>query len=284
MPSATLSSLLREIDEALDRGLPDDVRPLAAFDADGTLWSGDVGETAFLRGFDDGVILPATVSGPLLAWAKRWALDLDDDPALAFARLGELCDGERILEVLPDGMGFDEARHDLYAMQAWIYAGRTREEVEAYGERLFRGGLEDTLHPFSAPLLEALCARGLDVIVVSGSHRDLVVPGVARLGLEPARVYGSLPDVDEAGRYLPTDGCALYGDAKERKVRAHLDDKHRGDEPGGEKGGVRPLLSFGDSVEATDRALLACAAMPVAVRPTGRHLEAARAKGMRILA
>ena len=254
-------------------GLPEGVQPLAAFDADGTLWAGDIGETAFLRGFHEGVILPSTVEGPVLAWAERWGLELPEEPSLAFPLLCHLCEGERILEQLPAHACLDDARADLYGMQAWAYTGRTALEVEAYGERLFAAGFERTLFSWAPELLAALRERGIEVVIASASHRDLVVPGAARLGIARERVYGSLPRTCPQGTYVPTPGCALYGDAKARVVEEHL----------AGRGGGKPLLAFGDSVAWTDRALLASALMPVAVRPTGVHLEEAWQRGLRIL-
>lgn len=47
----SVKALLDEVDRLLEEGLPEGTAPVAAFDADGTLWSGDIGETAFCAGF-----------------------------------------------------------------------------------------------------------------------------------------------------------------------------------------------------------------------------------------
>lgn len=255
---------------AVDAWLRDAPHPgraaLALFDADGTLWAGDLGETAFLHGFARGVIAPACVDGPLRAWAASWGLALPPSAPEAFAALAARCEGDAILDDAPPAFDTHRARADLYSMQAWAYAGMSAAELSAYGEALFLERFADRVHDFVAPLLSSLRRRGVETWLISGTHRALIAPAARALGFTAHQIYGSLPDLDTAGRYVPTPDCALYGPAKARILA-----------------GQRVCAAFGDSVGATDREMLALADIPVAVSPRGEHLEAARAQGMRIL-
>ena len=70
-PSA-VPSLLAEVDTV-------GFARAAVFDADGTLWAGDIGDAAFVQSARAGLVSDAMYEGPLAAWASRTGLSLPTD-------------------------------------------------------------------------------------------------------------------------------------------------------------------------------------------------------------
>lgn len=266
-------ALCDEVERILHRGLPAHVAPYAAWDADGTLWHGDLGELAFHRGYDAGMIRAETVIGPLTTWASAWGVSLPGDPARAFATLSGRCAADQILESLPPSRCRHAARADLYGMQAWAYAGHTPQTVERYGAALFEEALAGQVHPWVKPMWLRLRAMGVRMAVYSGTHCSLIAGAIGRWGIVADDVRGSSPARDDEGRFVPSPGCALYGRAKAEALAHRLRDLDA----------TRPLLAFGDAVETTDREMLALAHLPVAVAPRGEHAVGAQRRGYRIL-
>jgi phosphatidylglycerophosphatase C len=231
---------------------------VAVFDADHTLWDGDVGDEAFLAAAREGFLLEATWRGPLQAWAGRLGLALSADPAAGAAQLLDAASSG----ALERALGTGRWRQALYALQAWAYAGRRRDEVEAFGEALFARGFAARIYPAMQRVVEALAARGVEAMIASASHGALVTPGARRLGIRAAQVLGMEPDLDDAGVTQASLRRDTYGPAKAAAVSAAL-------------GGRRPRLAFGDAVLTTDRELLALAHQGVAVAARGAHREAA---------
>lgn len=267
---SSVTQLLKQVDEILATGLPSHVAPLAAVDADGTLWDGDLGEEAFRRGFAAGVIQSSVVQRDLRAWADDWGLAFDGDATAWFARLAEACEGDRILSAAPAKWNEHQARKNLYAMQSWAYAGGTSEELRAYGAQLFASSYQNRVFSWWPALLEGLRERGVSIVIVSGTHPDLLVPGAQDLGISAADVFGSRPAVDSSGRFIPSPQCALYGERKAMQVSQICQERF---------GALHPLLAFGDSVENTDREMMEMASVAIAVRPSGKHLDGARRRG-----
>ncbi len=264
MIETDVDGVLRAVDDALAAGLPDDVAPIAGFDADHTLWNADVGDTAFLGAEDAGMIDAATWDGPFSAWCRTAGVVRSAERRQTLrAVVDAIATGEIVARAAARGVDRDAALADAYAMQAWIYAPAHGDSVEGYGERLFAGGFAAHVFAGARRLLDALRARGLRTVVITASHRRLVVPGAGALGFPPADVFGMEPDVDDGGRTQPRVTAPLYGPQK-AVVLSSLT-------------GKRPFLAFGDSVLATDRAMLQAAHVPIAVEPKGAHADAASA-------
>lgn len=261
-----MACVLSSVDDilALATASPEGVVRAAVFDADGTLWRGDIGDAAFAGAVEAGLVLDATYHGPLRAWATRWDIVLDADKGRGLKRIMRAAE-QRELEATEDRRGWPSGtwRSELYAMQAWIYAGHTSARVEAYGVALFDAGFADGIFADMRRLLEGLAQLRVAVWIASASHTSLVVPGAARLGVARARVLGMEPVVDDAGVIGAALRRSSYGPGKAAAVHDAL--------------GGRPLLAFGDSVLGTDRELLALAHAPVAVASKGLHREAALA-------
>lgn len=136
-----------------------------AFDADGTLWRGDVGEE-LLRTLAHRRLLPAARgSGVYEEYERRVEVDPIDGYTWA-------------VEVME---GVEEAA--------------LRRECEALFDQRFSG----KLFRWVRPLLAVLAERGLEVWIVSASPIWAVQPGAAALGVPVERVIGVQSDV-EAGR------------------------------------------------------------------------------------
>ena len=127
---------------------------LAAFDADGTLWDGDVGEELLARLADEGKLLSPAGPGAFAEYTSRFQLD----PADAFSYAGS------------------------------AMAGLREDFVAAEAERLFAERAGGELFPPMAELVAGLQARGWTVYIVSASNRWSVAPGARLLGIGLDRV------------------------------------------------------------------------------------------------
>lgn len=230
----------------------------AVFDADGTLWAGDIGDSAFVESARAGLVSDAMFHGPLAAWAARVGLTLPTDKVEAIAAIVRAHeDGTLRARGLARGLDEDGWRRDYYEMQAWVFADQPRDAVVDFGRRVMEQGLARGIFASMVQLLRDLEDRGVAVHLASASHAALVEAGAVFLGVSPSRVAGMEP-VPGLSTTMQT---RTYGDDKRDTARARL--------------GAPPLLAFGDSVLFTDRALLRSAAQPFAVATRGAHREAA---------
>lgn len=231
----------------------------AVFDADGTLWRGDIGDAAFSACARAGLVSDAMFTGPVRAWAARTGLSLPQEKVEGIDRIVHAHESGELASLgAQRGLDEDGWRRDFYEMQAWIYADQRREDVVAFGDMLMRESLAEGIFASMVELLEALEAARIAVHLASASHAALVEAGAVYLRVPAARVAGMEP---EPG--LTTQMRArTYGADKRNTAAARL--------------GAAPLAAFGDSVLFTDRALLESAHQPFAVATKGPHREAAR--------
>lgn len=131
---------------------------VAAFDADGTLWDTDLGETFFQYLIDQKkVALPADPWGHYLQLKKK-----NNDPREAYLWLAQILKG-----------------HSLETVQAWA-----EEAVADHPE----GALP--IFEEQKKLITQLRKAGVRVFVVTASVKWAVEPGAARLGLKAEDVIG----------------------------------------------------------------------------------------------
>ena len=128
---------------------------LAAFDADGTLWEGDIGEEVL----QDLVATGSLVNPPPAPW-EEYLRRVRRDPADGFA----------------------------FAVQ--VMHGLDEEKVRAVSERIFEERFASAIFREVRACLGHLLARKWDVYVVSASNRWSVEVGAKRLGVSAARVIG----------------------------------------------------------------------------------------------
>jgi phosphatidylglycerophosphatase C len=145
--------------EAVLAGAP---RPVV-FDADGTLWRGDVGED-LLRYLTTENLLPGRAgAGVYEAYEAKCA----QDPASAYAFAVEVMEG------------FDESK--------------LRALCRDFFGRRFLG----RLFAFTRPVLAALAQKGFELWIVSASPSWIVDAGAEALGLPQGRVIAVHADVED---------------------------------------------------------------------------------------
>jgi len=230
--------------EASRRGAPGGA---IAFDGDGTLWSGDVGEEFFFA-----VVERGDFRAPALAALAREAREFGIDDAGSGAALAR-----RLYDAYAAG-AYPEER--ICEVITWACAGWSSAEVFAIA-RAVCADLPRRLHGELAPVLAWAKDHGVDVFLVSASPREVVDVGADVVGIPRARVVAATARYEgdvmiaDAVRPIP------YGPGKVQNLRALLGD--------------RPLYAaFGDNT--FDVAMLGAATVPVAVRPKPRLLERAR--------
>lgn len=240
-------------------GDTDPRRAVLAFDGDGTLWSGDVGEDLFhaamQRAFLREDALPA-----LLAEAARY------DVPLAGAR-GANAVATVLFQAYLDGR---YPERETCAMMTWCYAGHELGAVQSFArDVLTAADVPSRLHAELEPILEFAARAAVRCVLVSASPRVIVEPAGALRGFAPSDIAAATPSVAD-GRVEPrlhapvpyaehklTAGRELFGDA-------------------------RWLAAFGDNV--FDIEMLEAAEVGVAVRPKPRLLAQLPTLGLRILA
>ncbi|HEY3821972.1 MAG TPA: HAD family hydrolase [Polyangiaceae bacterium] len=215
---------------------------IIAFDADGTLWSGDVGDDLFFALVDRAEILPPADT-QLRRLGAAYSLDTAGPP-------GPLA--RRIFEAFQAGVVHEE---HLCAMLTWVFAGWERGAVRAFArEVLGEGDIASRVQPEVAPVLAWARRQKLPCYVVSASARPVVELAVEAIGLDPTLVVAT--SAREAGGVLcaEVEKPMPYGPGKVQALRARTS-RH-------------VLAAFGDNVFDLD--LLREAEVPVAVRPKPR--------------
>lgn len=245
MQDLTVTALVDALEASLSQSWPEP--PLLAFDADGTLWTGDVGDD-FLE----------TMIGRR-AIREEARSSLERDSAAISWRVGDLNEAAQALYAAHREGRFDEER--FYELVAWIGAGHTRAELAAFADEMHRErSLDARLHHEVAPVLAWARKRGVEVFVVSASPRIVVERGVARLGVASDHVLAAEAEFDADVMVAAARRPIPYGAGKVAALRHRV--------------GSRTLLAaFGDNV--FDVAMLNEARIPVAVRPKPRLIAAA---------
>ena len=255
LPLVTTDDVIARLD-ALAEGA--DGRPYAewllAFDADGTLWSGDVGIDNFEALLARGGILPAAL--PAFREAAAAArLPLADDPTAQ----------ARILYEAYERDAFPE--ESAFRVMAYAFAGYREEGVRQFAVDVAEAsGLRARLHPEVVPIVRWAERQGIARYVVSASHATVVKSCIALLGLPIDGVF-AMAQVEEDGLLVARlHEPVTYGAGKTAALRAGIT-------------GKALLGAFGDS--AFDLHLLAGAQLPVAVRPkAGLRSRAAECRGL----
>jgi phosphatidylglycerophosphatase C len=213
---------------------------LFAFDADGTLWSGDVGEDVFKLAVEQR-LLRDEARAALAREASSHAIDPSGSASAIAARLSAA------------HFAGTYAERDAYAMMTWCYAGFTLEELTLLAQRAFaETRLGERLHAELAPILALARKARIPVAVVSASPLPIVREAVRLWDIDADAVTATRAAV-ASGRLLDRLAAPVpYAEAKVTALEA-LFPKHV------------LLASFGDS--AFDLELLRAARVGVAVRP-----------------
>ena len=213
---------------------------LLAFDADGTLWSGDVGIDNFEALLERGAVLSAAAS-TLREEATACGLLIADDPTAQ----------ARILYQAYERGAYSEDR--AFRMMAYVFAGYRAEEVRRFAAEVARAtGLRDRMHREVLPIVAWASRRGVLRYVVSASHAVVVESSIEQMGLPIDGIF-AMAQIEEQGRFSARIvEPATYGAGKTAALSARVQ-------------GKALLGAFGDS--GFDLHLLRAARLAVAVRP-----------------
>lgn len=220
-----------------------------AFDGDGTLWHGDVGDD-FFRGFLASKRGATLALDPMRALARDFGIESHGNvEALA----------QRLFEGYLAGTVSEER---VCEMVAYSCAGWTRDEAAALARDVVaRSGLLARVQSESAYVLAWAKGAGVDVFLVSASPRPIVEEAARALGLDETRVVAATPLYEGSTVLAAVDLPIPYGEGKVTRLRERL--------------GARPLYAaFGDNV--FDIPLLRAATIPIAVRPKPRLVAKAQ--------
>jgi phosphatidylglycerophosphatase C len=211
-----------------------------AFDGDGTLWSGDVGDDLWAAACTRGDFRPRATEA-MRNEARAAGLDADGD---VVAALNTAYETHRLPE------------ERMYEIVTWAFAGWTRAELAAFcREVLSARGLAARLHPEVVACLRWARDEGLRVLVVSASPRAVVEEAVHSLGVGTLEVLAATPRWDPDVMRPEVERPIPYGPGKVHAIRGAI-------------GTSALYAAFGDN--AFDVAMLSEACVPVAVRPKDR--------------
>lgn len=216
-----------------------------AFDGDGTLWSGDVGEESFVAACLAGK-LAASLEPRLAREAEEFGIESSGTSSERAWLLGEAYRAGR----------YPELR--VCELMIWCYAGWTEAELAEHVRRTLAAEHSQVeLYEPLVPILTWARERRVRCVVISASP-GLVVREAARpLGFDAEDIVAGYSTI-EGGRL--SDSLANRVPYAETKVSA-----------GRERIGDRNwLATFGDN--AFDVDMLNAARLPVAVRPKARLL------------
>jgi phosphatidylglycerophosphatase C len=243
--TVTIDDLIRSIDEAA-RHEPGGA---LAFDGDGTLWSGDIGDDYFVALLEDGLLEPARSA------LEREAIAENIDVS------GTSRDIAHRIHLAYHAGSFPEER--VCEIMAWAAAGRSRSDLDVFCARVIESvGLRERLHAETIRVVEHARRVGIEVFLVSASPRAIVEQAAKVVGIALANTVAVREAYDAAGVVQ----CAVerpipYGDGKVKRLRERI-------------GPTRTLYAaFGDN--AFDVSMLREARHPIAIRPKPRLVERA---------
>ena len=247
--TSELSSLLGDTD-------PSSV--VMAFDGDGTLWSGDVGEDLFRAAMRDEFLTEDALPA-LIAEAERYRVPLSSsDNANVVART-----------LMAAYLAGHYPERETCAMMTWCYAGRSLDDVQALAASVLEeGDLAQRLHAELTPILAWSRQRGVRSVLISASPRVVVQPAGALRGFAPSDIAAATPAIEDGHVQPRLVGPVPYAEAK---LSAGW----------GLFGSARWLAAFGDNVFDID--MLTTAELGIAVRPKPKLAAQLGALGLRLL-
>ena len=218
---------------------------IVAFDADGTLWSGDVGED-FFHALIARKAVRDDARDALVAEAKQFQVKIE---------LGAV--PTDIAHVLYDAYvqgKYPEER--TCEMMTWACAGWSHAEIEKHCRGVVEvGRLTSRIHEEAYAVLSWARERGIRTVVVSASPREIVEVAADKLGFAAEDVVAATARYEEGKLTTHVERPIPYAEGKVTALRRQL-------------GNLPLLAAFGDN--AFDLALLSLARVAVAVRPKER--------------
>jgi phosphatidylglycerophosphatase C len=225
---------------ALEPRFSETERCALAFDADGTLWSGDVGDDVFRFAVAHG-----RLREDARAEIERQALTRGFE---TFADVNTTA--EHLFEMYIAGR---YPERDMCELMTWCYAGHSLSEMRELAlEALETAKHSQRLHGELRPILEFARSRGVRTVVISASPRATVEQATRLWGFAAEDIAASSPCVINDKITSKMADAVPYAAAKVVAGRALL-------------GSARWVASFGDNV--FDLEMMQEAEIGVAVRP-----------------
>jgi phosphoserine phosphatase len=170
----------RSIEFALKEELQANKHPVAAFDADGTLWDTDLGESFFKYQIKNKLLMGL----PKRPWEhyRKWKESGDPRPA--------------------------------YLWLAQINQGHTLEQVRSWAEENVKDLEPLPIFEAQRSLIELLQKNKVDIFVVTASVKWAVEPGARRLGIPLDKVLGIKTQVIKGLVSDQQDGLITYREGK----------------------------------------------------------------------
>ena len=211
-----------------------------AFDADGTLWSGDVGDDVFRF-----AVSHDRLREDARAEVERQAVTRGFP---VFANVNRTA--EHLFDMYVAGR---YPERDICELMTWCYAGHSLAEMRELAlEALEAAKHAQRLHEELRPVLEFARSRGARTVVISASPRATVEQAARSWGFAAADIAASTPHVVGGVIHSAMAGAIPYAAGKVAAGRALL-------------GAARWVASFGDNV--FDVEMMQEAEMAIAVRP-----------------
>lgn len=157
------------------------LRLVAVFDADGTLWRGDAGESFFKFQLANQMLTPE------YTWQKY---------------IDEVTSGDKV---------------KAYTSLATANAGKSEKDLLQVCRLFFRTNMKASIFSAMKALVNELKFAGFEVWVVSASPSFIVEAGALEMGIEPSRVIAVRPQVENG---IIQDKLAYPAPYREKKVDA----------------------------------------------------------------
>jgi phosphatidylglycerophosphatase C len=173
-----------------------------AFDADGTLWSGDVGEDVFETAYGQGLLRQEALE-PLSRVCSAHGLSTRGSPSELAQRIHAAYRRHEVDELL------------TCEVMTWGYAGFTVNELRELARRVFaERRLAERVRRVLMPILAFARAEGFRIVVISASPHIIVAEGlrVAEIQVDALGAAGVAVAADVIEPRL--DGRVPYGPEK----------------------------------------------------------------------
>jgi phosphoserine phosphatase len=138
---------------------------IAAFDCDGTLWSGDAGEGFFRWELDNGLVLPEIVDWARLRYADYRAGNVNED--------------------------------DMCAEMVTIHKGLSESFVQSAANQYFDEVMLPQIFPEMKKLVTHLQEQGCQVWAVSSTNEWMIRAGMRHFGISQDRILAAMAEVDD---------------------------------------------------------------------------------------
>jgi HAD superfamily phosphoserine phosphatase-like hydrolase len=159
---------------------------LAVFDCDGTLWSGDAGETFFDWELKQG-LLPDEIA--------RWAR-----PRYAYYKAGNV------------------AEDTMCGQMVTMHRGVSEAALEQAATQFFNENFVSRIFPEMRDLVQRLQSQGCDVWAVSSTNEWVIRAAMKHFGIDPKKILAAAVEIED-GRITDRLLRVPSGEGKPRAIR-----------------------------------------------------------------